>query len=697
MDGPANKIASVAQHGAGHTRYRRDIDGLRSIAVVGVVLYHFAVWGFGGGYIGVDVFFVISGFLIGRSIISDMRAGDYSLIGFYERRIRRLYPAFFFVAAVSAVAFYFLLLPWELRGFGRSLVAAVFYVSNIAFYKDRGYFDASAIDKPLLHTWSLSVEEQFYIVFPLLVYYAVRWRAAALPLIILLTALGSFVAAQWTLSRDADAAFYLFPYRAWELLIGVGLTLMVDRKVPPWIDKLREPIAIAGVAMIFGPILLYTHDTPFPALAALPPCLGSGMVIIGGSAGTTLTNRLLATRVPVFVGLVSYSFYLWHWPVLVGLSYYFGELNPLLSAAGIVLSFAMAVFSWRFVERPPRRKEFLTRAGLFACAATLSLVLASVGFLFYWTNGVPGRFGQSRDALIRAEQDFIQTGGTCFEADNQVNPGLPYCRLGAPSAPVTFLVWGDSHGRAYRDGIDQLARELGKGGLLVWGGGCPPLFDTGKHEVFDSANEAVECRHQNQQIAPLLARTPTLRTAILIGRWSYYTEGTGTGRDLKNRIALIGPNGRKPTSLDGQRRLFDERFVDTVDRLRKAGLAVFVLEQTPEFPRSNASIIAREIVSGRLSEAEARRMTQVSVAELDERQSAAQALFASLGKERKITILPTHSLFCETVICSSWFDGAPAMFDNNHVTVTTSRRFRKIFLPAIEGKQRRLQSYAHQR
>lgn len=692
MDAGANNIASEAQQGAGHTRYRPDIDGLRSIAVLGVVLYHFDVRGFSGGYVGVDVFFVISGFLIGRSIISEMRAGDYSLIRFYERRIRRLYPAFLFVAAVSVVVFYFLLLPWELMRFGRSLVAAVFYISNIAFYKDSGYFDASALDKPLLHTWSLSVEEQFYIAFPVLVYCAVRWRAAALPLVVLLAALFSFVAAQWTLPRDASAAFYLFPYRAWELLTGVGLTVLVDRNLPKWIDKLREPIAIIGLVIIVAPILLYTHDTPFPALAALPPCLGSAMVILCGSGGTTLANRLLATRLPVFVGLVSYSLYLWHWPVLVGLSYYFGELNPILSVVGIAVSLAAAAFSWRFVERPPRRKGFLSRGRLFASAAMLSLVLASIGFLFYRTDGLPGRFGKNDDALILASGDFVQTGGTCFEADNSVYPGLAYCRLGAPSAPVTFFVWGDSHGRAYRDGIDQLARELGTAGILVWAGGCPPLFDTGKHEIFDSGKEAIECRRQNQGVPGLLARTPALRTAILIGRWAYYTEGTGTGRDLKNRVTLIDPNGRTPASMHAQRQLFKDRFTDTVARLRKAGLRVFVLEQTPEFPQSNSSIIARGLISGRLTQADAARMTQVSVGEVDRRQAAAETLFESAAKRGEITILRTHSLYCGPKICSSWGDNAPELFDNNHVTVTTSRRFRKIFMPALQQTEHGVRS-----
>lgn len=684
MEAAANTIASEAQHGAGHTRYRADIDGLRSIAVLGVVLYHFNILGFGGGYVGVDVFFVISGFLIGRSIISDMRAGTYSLIGFYERRIRRLYPAFFFVAAVSIPVFHFLLLPPELRSFGRSLVAAVFYVSNIAFYKEQGYFDAAAIDKPLLHTWSLSVEEQFYVVFPLLVYLAVRWRASSLPWVIGLVSVVSFAAAQWMLPRDAGGVFYLFPYRAWELLMGVGLTFLVDRDLPARVERLREPIAIAGLAMIVLPILLYSHDTPFPALAAVPPCLGSAMLILAGSRGTSVVSRALATSVPVFIGLVSYSFYLWHWPVLVALSYYFGNtLSPVLSAVGVLLSFALATFSWRFIERPPRRRGFLSRKALFAWAALLSLVLAGIGFLYYRTDGLPNRFAGENAPLVYAAQDFYQYGGTCFEADNPTYPGLAHCRLGAPDAPVTFLAWGDSHGRAYRDGVDQLAREQRKAGILVWAGGCPPLFGVGKREIFDSGDEAPECREQNRHVTQLLERTPTLRSAILIGRWAYYTEGTGTGIDTKNRIALLGPDGTRAETVEAQVRLFDERFVDTVERLRAAGLNVFVLEQTPEIPGANASRVARGIIHGRIDREEAVRVNQVPRVVVERRQAAAQTLFARLAAAGRLTIVPTHDYFCGPQICSGWIGGAPALFDNNHVTVTTSKAMRERFGPAL--------------
>lgn len=684
MNMSAKRIAADVQHGAGHTRYRPDIDGLRSIAVLGVVLYHFGVRGFGGGYVGVDIFFVISGFLIGRSIVSDMRAGNYSLINFYERRIRRLYPAFVVVAAVSAVVFYFLLLPLELQGFGRSLVAAVIYMSNIAFYKDRGYFDPSATDKPLLHTWSLSVEEQFYVVFPIMVYLTVRWRVSLVPLIIAAAGIASFAAAERVLGRDADAAFFLFPYRAWELLMGVALTFIVDGKIPRWFDKFREATGLAGLAAIVAPIVLYTHGTPFPALAAMPPCAGTAMLILAGSQGTSLVSRVLATRMSVFVGLISYSYYLWHWPVLVALNYYYVDLSPLLSATGIAISFALATLSWRFVERPTRQKTFLTRKWLFTWAAMLSLLLAAAGYAFYHTNGLPGRFKPEQADLIHAEQDFIQSRGMCFDKDNDVYPGLAYCRLGAPNVPATFLAWGDSHGRAYRDGIDEIAGELGRAGILVWAGGCPPIFEIGKREIFDSGAEASECRSQNGHIGELLRRTPTLQSAILIGRWSYYTEGSGIGRDSKNRITLIGPDGQSAKSLHDQRELFRVGLTKTVDSLRNFGLQVFVLEQTPEFPQSNASIIARGLVNGRISQADVDMMTTIAAADLERRQAIAQSLFATLSSENKIKTLRTHDHFCGLTHCSSWIGQSPAMFDNNHVTVTTSEKMRNVFAPAID-------------
>ncbi len=670
-------------HGAGHTAYRADIDGLRSIAVLGVLLYHFGIAGFGGGFVGVDIFFVISGFLIGRSIIADMHSRRYSLISFYERRLRRLFPAFFVVALVSVPLFAWLLLPPDLRSFGRSLVAAVFYVSNIAFYKESGYFDTGAINKPLLHTWSLSVEEQFYLVFPLLVWLAMRLRPRALPWVSAAVVILSLAVAQFALKRDASAVFYLFPYRAWELMLGVCLTLFVDRYAATL--RFRAPLAMLGLALCLVPLFLYDHGTPFPGLAAAPPCIGAALLILTGSQGDSLANRLLATPLPRCIGLISYSLYLWHWPVFVALNYSFGgDLPSGLAVGGVLLSILLATLSWRFVEQPVRRKDFLGRGSLFAGVALLSGVLAAAGFALYRTDGLPGRFAGPNAALVKAADDFLQYGGTCVEKDNPALPGLAHCRLGAANAAPTVLVWADSHGRAYRDGIDAIAKEMGKSVLLVWAGGCPPLQDVGKDELVSSEAVDAECRQQNDRLLRDLPRLSTIRTVILIGRWSYYTQGAGLGRDADNRIALSGPDGRTVSNRAAQQQLFVDGLVRTVRNLRASGRDVFVLEQTPEIPQSSARVIAQQVVSGHIGlEAARARYTIVPRHEVEARQAAAQQALGELEQAGAIRVLHTHRYFCTESRCSSWAGDAPALFDNNHVTVATSIRLREVFRPAL--------------
>lgn len=410
------------------------------------------------------------------------------------------------------------------------------------------------------------------------------------------------------------------------------------------------------------------------------------MLILSGAERGNAVTRLLATPVPLFIGLISYSLYLWHWPIFVALSYYFaGDLPPLVALAGLVVSVALATFSWRYVERLPRRKNFLSRGAVFAIAGAFSFVLAAIGFTYYRTDGMASRFPARHAALVKASNDFLQNGGYCVEAQNDDIPGLAHCRLGKTEEAPTFLVWADSHGRAYRDGIDALAKDLGRSGLMVWDGGCPPIKDIGKSEIIATADDNATCRTRNDRLVQYLERDRALRTVIFIGRWSYYTEGTGLGRDASNAVTLSGPDGRTAPTLEAQQALFGAAFESTVDWLRGQGRRVFVVEQTPEIPDMNARFLAQQIVTGRITEQEARQhYAQAPRAQVERRQAVAQDLFRRLAGAGKISVLGTHGAFCDGSICSGWHDDAPALFDNNHVMVATSLRLRDIFRPALE-------------
>jgi peptidoglycan/LPS O-acetylase OafA/YrhL len=371
--------------------YRKEIDGLRAIAVIPVILYHGGFEWVSGGFIGVDIFFVISGYLITSIILKEKEAGIFTIANFYERRIRRILPALFFVILVCLPFAWFWLLPNELKDFGKSIVAVTVFASNILFWRDNDYFSADAEFIPLLHTWSLAVEEQFYVIFPLIIilFWALgkRWLIG----IIAITGLLSLGLTEWGWRHFADANFYLIPTRAWELMIGAltGFYLYHNKQPNGTISQIAS---IIGFALIIAAIFTFNRGIPFPSLYALIPTAGTALIIIF-TTPNTIIHRILSLRVLVGIGLISYSAYLWHQPLFVFARIRSMEepgmlLMGVLSMAALV----MALLSWHFVERPFRNKQRFTRKQIFTGAIIASLLFIAVGTIFIITDGAMYRF-----------------------------------------------------------------------------------------------------------------------------------------------------------------------------------------------------------------------------------------------------------------------------------------------------------------
>lgn len=331
--------------------YRREIDGLRALAVLPVMLFHAGFSGVSGGFVGVDVFFVISGYLITGILISEQAAGTFTLTGFYERRARRILPALFVVLLACLPFAWAWLLPSDLKAFARSLAAAAISLSNVLFWRESGYFDTSSELKPLLHTWSLGVEEQYYMVFPLLLLGLARWRPRWTPYVLWAGAVLSLALAQWAALRQPSLAFYLLPTRGWELLAGALLAYYHSQPIP----RLRQAAALnqagslLGLAMMAYAMLRFDQHTPFPGVYALLPTLGAVLIIACAQPGTWV-GKLLATPVLVSIGLISYSAYLWHQPVLAFARYYLmTQPRPEVMATLLLLVLGLAWLSWRYV------------------------------------------------------------------------------------------------------------------------------------------------------------------------------------------------------------------------------------------------------------------------------------------------------------------------------------------------------------
>ncbi len=438
-------------------RYRSEIDGLRALAVVPVVLFHADLALFSGGFVGVDVFFVISGYLITSLILNDQAAGRFSIVDFYERRARRILPALFTVVLVSVPFALIWLPPKDLIDFTQSMVAAATFSSNILFWRETGYFETASELKPLLHTWSLAVEEQFYIFFPLLLAALSAAKRQVTSAVILIILAISFGMAQWGSAKMPTATFYLLPTRAWELMLGAIVALYLTRS-----DRVRgnEPLAMAGIGLILAAIFLYDKSTPFPGVFALAPTVGTALVILFATEGT-LAFRLLGNRTVVGFGLISYSLYLWHFPLLV-----FARHQTMVEATlGLklflgALAVPIAFLSWRFVERPFRDRTWLSRRQVFGCSFAVSLVVVSAGVAGHLSSGLPERMNPSQSALFATMEPSPKRDACHGSAATYTTPFKP-CAY--PETDGTWAVFGDSHAVELAFALAEALGERGGG------------------------------------------------------------------------------------------------------------------------------------------------------------------------------------------------------------------------------------------
>ena len=660
-----------------HLTYRPEIDGLRAIAVLAVVLYHFGVPYLDGGFVGVDIFFVISGFLIGGLLWKELRGtGHISLGRFYMRRIRRLAPAYFAMAIVSAVAAWFILLPFEFREFGKSLIAATVWLSNVQFWREAGYFDIGADSKVLLHTWSLSVEEQFYVFLPLFLIVFAFLRNAVVGLLVLIWAL-SLAACVWMTPTDPVATFFLFPFRAWELLTGVLLAIWMqngERPKAAWLSWVGLAMVLAGV--------FFVRSDGFPGWQAMVPVFGTMLMLAGGAAETPV-NRVLRMRGPVFIGLISYSLYLWHWPVFVLSSYWRDGYASGFEAAGwLALAFVLAIASWALVERPLRRATHIRAPRFLGGAVLAGLAVVVFGAFAFVRDGVPGRFGEAVRGHIAASADFLQDWSRCSVPQDGPFAGVETCAIG-PDGDPEVIVWGDSHLRALMDGIAAVAADESVPGLIIWHAGCPTLFDVVKDETAATPAEDAACLAANEQLRRGFAEVDSVERILLVGRWAYYTEGSGTGRDAENLIT-VAPVGGSGVEGATQGELFQSALNATVSELSER-FDVFVLRQVPEVPNYSSRAFARALAHGRMSEEEALRLVHVNADELASRVAASERAIYPLTEAGAVTMIDPWPLLCPER-CSVMHEGRPVYFDNNHLTNAGAYVLAPLFIPFLTGE-----------
>lgn len=559
-------------------RYRPEVDGLRAVAVVAVVLYHAGGFYCHGGYVGVDVFFVISGFLITSLIWKDLESGRFTFAHFWERRARRIVPAMVVVTVATLVAGWFVLLPADYRGLGQAAAAQAVFAANVYYWRNGDYFDGAADEKPLLHTWSLAVEEQFYLFVPFLLWGAFsstarRGRAAVVSLLSAGFAL-SFALSIYGVIKFQSATFYLLPTRAWELLLGALVAFLPPPLLLQRRPLLRELLALAGLASVLVPVFVYTSDTRFPGPAALPPCLGTALIIWANERTDgripTAVGAALSRRPVVFIGLISYSLYLWHWPFLA-----FGKYMTLappgfgyglaMSGALLTLGSLSAVLSWKYVETPFRaRRSGASGKSVFLLAGTGLAIILSGGLLCMTMRGFPNRVPERAREIADAKSDkafSYNLTAADVRAGNLVPIGVKN-----PALRPAVLVWGDSHAMAALPALDAFLQERGLAGRAATHSATAPVLNWflvsrfGLSEDSVAFNDAVLAYVRSQQ-------TPTV---ILIANWSDY--------------AAAGDGG------------FNTALSATVRQLVAAGARPWLMLSVPEHTFDVPRVLSRSII-----------------------------------------------------------------------------------------------------
>lgn len=663
-------------------QYRRDIDGLRAVAVLPVVLFHANLPGLSGGFVGVDVFFVISGFLITSIITREMETGRFSLWTFYERRARRILPALTVVMLATLAVGALILLPSEFADLGRSTLATALFASNMYFMAVLDYFGPAAEYTPLLHSWSLAVEEQFYLFFPpLLALVLARGpRRRAFWLLLVLSG-GSLGAAIYVLPAKPEWVFYALPFRAWELGAGALLALGTWPRIPH--AAVRNGLGIAALLAILGPVFLYTHHTAFPGLAAVPPVLGACVLIYLGFAPAAsdaaspqasalpLATRLLSHPALVGIGLISYSLYLWHWPVMAYGRLLLGRATlPLgVGMVTVVLSLGLAWLSCRYIERPfrgtsgvlPKRNQAFWGAGV-----TLLLLIA-LGAGLHLSRGLPTRMPASSVAFYAAKEDRNPRRPECFNQSDDA----PLCTLGAPRAPdqpQDFLFWGDSHADAIMPGLTRAAHISGQSGLFAGHPACLPVRELRRQP------ENKSCSTHNAKIWQLLETRTDLPLVILSARWSLSAEGSRyqgeTGADV---VLDWAGTSAPPTAGHTNAELLQAGLVATVSAIQATGRKVVILGPVPEIGWDVPTRLARSALLGLPAPHAPSR------ADFEARSQRTTSVLAHVAAQTGARYVPLDDVFCTDTRCQIQSpDGQLLYVDDDHI----SRFAAETLLPA---------------
>lgn len=642
--------------------FRTDINGLRAWAVATVVLYHFGVTGFSGGFIGVDIFFVISGFLMSQIIITGIERQDakFSVMTFYLARARRIIPALLVLCATLLVLGWFFLLPLDYRRLSTHILTSALFLSNFKYWKESGYFDSASHEKWLLHTWSLSVEWQFYLLLPIVLITA--WRIFrsrnALTYLFILGFLISLGCSIFLTNTQSSTAFYLIPTRAWEMLAG-GLVFLAPKTLS---EKFKIHLESAGIVLIVTALTFFDTSTQWPGWKALVPVLGTILVLLAQRGQSAWTGLGIAQ----WLGTRSYSLYLWHWPIVVLLTYLGLKGNVTIIVMGLLATLALGHLSFRFVEEPSRKylssiSQFRGGLAITVCA----ILVGTTSLISFIKDGFPGRFPAEIESVERAVQDRSPRGEECLLVSGIASPS---CMFGGSN--LSAIVLGDSHADAIVSAVSMAASQASpqNGVMELTYSACPIILGV-------KSSEGKQCGEFVEWAIRKLATLPRDVPVIIANRHAQFAFGHNEDRDIPStpQVYFSTPYSHPDSAFLNE---YAKNLTKTICEISKLH-PTYIVRPIPEMGVDVPNTMARNMLLGRSRE------IYITRKNYDRRQSFIWEAQNKASEQCGAKILDPLPYLCTDDRCFGERNNRPIYRDDDHLSETGNKLLTQMFAPVF--------------
>lgn len=645
--------------------YRKDIDGLRAIAVIAVILFHLDFTFISGGFIGVDIFFVISGFLITQTIQKDILANKFTIRHFYVKRIRRIIPALFVTTFVTILFSFYILPVYELKEFSMSVLSVSTFTSNIFFWRHIDYFSVAAELKPLLHTWSLGIEEQFYILFPIFMLLTKKLTYKKILYWILIFLFLSFALSVSPLAVDHPKSNFFLPMtRFWELFMGSTLALSI-KYISTNSRYLNNLLAMIGLLLILLPMALLDQHSTFPGMNAFYPVAGATLLIYSGTGDRTFVSFFFSNQYIRYIGLISFSLYLWHWPI-IALSKHIimGEFSIKVQLIILLITFILSALTYKLVEQPFRKNQkfkniLQIKAGLITLISLSLMAIAIYIFL-----------------LIKIdiyEENIPKMNMNCFKTKETLE-STKECSFGVKNSEKIFLLYGDSHSEAMYPVFEKLAVENGWRGIPVSFPSCAPLFDVFKLNGNPRFIKSCTGEYSNNVKEFLEENKEKIEMVFLVSRWTIYEKGwIKNGRLQQQDTHFLSDKETKSKNSSDSSKVLQKAIIRTVDKISGTlNIPTVILKPIPVL-HANISRFTPDITKKEY---------------LQQRQFI-DKIFNSLEQNPLIHIIDPINVFCPKDICKMYDDNNNALYkDDNHVSYEGSLSLYPVLSPIFQKERK---------